>query len=40
MVTNKIYNSGSKLAGYSIDYEDKGFKGIKAFKSLVREDKV
>lgn len=40
MVTNKIYNSGSKLAGYSIDYEDKGFKGIKAFKSLVREEEA
>ena len=40
MVTNKIYNSGSKLAGYSIDYEEKGFKGIKAFKSLVREEEV
>ncbi len=40
MITNKIYNSGSKLAGYSIDYEDKGFKGIKAFKSLVREEEA
>ena len=40
MVTNKIYNSGNKLAGYSIDYDDKGIKGIRAFKSLVKEDKV
>lgn len=40
MVTNKIYNSGSKLAGYSIDYEDEGFKGMKAFKSLVREEEA
>ncbi|MCR5653136.1 MAG: hypothetical protein K6F88_04975 [Ruminococcus sp.] len=40
MVTNKIYNSGNKLAGYSIDYEDKGFKGIRAFKSLVKEDEA
>ena len=40
MVTNKIYSSGSRLAGYSIDYGDKGFKGIRAFKSLVREEEV
>lgn len=40
MVTNKIYSSGSKLAGYSIDYGDKGFKGIRAFKSLVREEEL
>ena len=29
MVTNKIYKSGNKLAGYSVDYREKGFKGIR-----------
>ncbi|MBQ3330685.1 MAG: hypothetical protein IJG87_05855 [Ruminococcus sp.] len=36
MVTNRIYQSGSKLAGYSIDYSAKGFKGIKDFKMLIK----
>ena len=35
MVTNKIYKSGNRLAGYSIDFEKKGFKGIKAYMKLV-----
>ena len=37
MVTNKIFSSGSKLAGYSVDYSKKGFRGIKAYKSLLKE---
>lgn len=39
MVTNRIFRSGNKLAGYSIDYHQKGFKGIKDFKMLVKEIK-
>lgn len=35
MVTNKIFTSGSKLAGYSIDYKTKGFKGMKDYKHLI-----
>ena len=37
MVTNKIYSSGNKLAGYSIDYKKKGFHGIRAYRKLVKE---
>ena len=37
MVTNKIFTSGNKLAGYSVDYEKKGFKGNKDFKALIRD---
>ena len=42
MVTNRIFNSGNKLAGLSVDFSDKGFKGIKDFKELVEwaEDSV
>ena len=39
MVTNRIYQSGSKLAGVSIDYRKKGFGGIKAFQKLIQEAK-
>lgn len=35
MVTNKIYKSGNRLAGYSIDYDGKGFHGIKDFEMLI-----
>ena len=35
MVTNKIFRSGNLLAGFSVDYDRKGFKGIKDFKQLV-----
>ena len=37
MVTNKIFNSGNSLAGFSIDYQKKGFGGIKDYMKLVRE---
>ncbi len=37
MVTAKIYQSGSKLAGISIDYKENGFKGIKDFQLLLDE---
>ena len=39
MVTNKIYQTGSKLAGYSIDYKRKGFKGMKAYKKLIKKNR-
>ena len=35
MVTNKIYKSGNRLAGVSVDYKSKGFKGIKDFAKLI-----
>lgn len=35
MVTNKIYRSGNRLAGYSVDFDKHGFKGIRAYKSLI-----
>ena len=37
MVTNKIYKSGNRLAGISIDYEQHGFKGIKDYVKLIEE---
>lgn len=36
MVTNKIYHSGNMLAGYSVEYNQKGFRGIKDFQRLLR----
>ena len=37
MVTNRIFTSGNLLAGASVDYGKKGFKGIKDFRALVNE---
>ena len=37
MVTNKIYTSGNLLAGFSIDYNTKGFAGIRDYLKLVTE---
>ena len=37
MVTNKIFSSGNSLAGFSIDYQKKGFGGIKDYMKLVME---
>lgn len=36
MVTNKIYKSGNMLAGFSIDYSKKGFRGIRDYMKLVK----
>lgn len=36
MVTNAIFESGNMLAGISIDYWKKGFKGIKDYKKLTK----
>ncbi len=35
MVTNKIFRSGNPIAGISVDYNEKGFSGIKDFIRLV-----
>jgi len=35
MVTNRIFTSGNMLAGVSVDFTKKGFKGIKDFAKLV-----
>lgn len=35
MVTNKIFNSGNLLAGFSVDYRQSGFKGIRDFRKLI-----
>lgn len=37
MVTNRIFTSGNMLAGVSVDFEKKGFRGIKDFRKLVKE---
>lgn len=37
MVTNAIFKSGNILAGFSVDYWKKGFRGIRDFKKLVTE---
>ena len=37
MVTNRIFTSGSKLAGYSVDYRKRGFRGMKDFKRLAKQ---
>ena len=36
MVTNKIFSSGNTLAGLSIDYQKKGFGGIRDYMTLVK----
>lgn len=35
MVTNKIFRSNNLLAGFSVDYLEKGFRGIRDFRKLV-----
>ena len=35
MVTNKIFKSGNLLAGFSVDYSEKGFQGIRDFFKLI-----
>ena len=39
MVTNRIFQSGNKLAGYSVEYNKKGFKGIKDYRMLIDQNK-
>ena len=35
MITNKIFRSKNYLAGFSVDYLEKGFSGIRDYKKLV-----
>lgn len=37
MVTNQIFRSGSMLAGFSVDFSEKGFRGIRDFSRLVKQ---
>ena len=37
MVTNRIYKSGNRTAGYSIDFDKKRFKGIRDYAKLLQE---
>lgn len=37
MVTNRIYKSGNTLAGISVDFMEKGLKGIKEFRRLAEK---
>jgi hypothetical protein len=39
MITNKIYRSGNLLAGFSIEYDKKGFAGIRDYIKIVRESR-
>ena len=38
MVTNKVFRSGNLLTGISVDFEQKGFRGIRDFYTLVRRE--
>ena len=37
MVTNRIFRSGSLLAGFSVELGSKGFKGIRDFRALLEQ---
>ena len=37
MVTNRIFRSGNLLAGFSVDYAQKGFRGIRDYRKLLNE---
>ena len=37
MVTNRIFTSGNHLAGVSVDFNKKGFRGIRDYQKLVAE---
>ena len=39
MVTNKIFKSGNMLAGFSVDFTEKGFRGIRDYRKLVEQIK-
>ena len=36
MITNRIFQTGSLLAGISLDYEETGFGGIRDYIRLVQ----
>ncbi len=39
MVTNAIFRSGSLLAGFSVDFSEKGFRGIRDYRRLLEQGK-
>ena len=39
MVTNRIFTSGNLLAGFSVDFEAKGFRGIRDYRKLLDQAK-
>ncbi len=39
MVTNRIFKSGNLLAGFSVDFVEKGFRGIRDYLALLREQR-
>lgn len=40
MVTGHIFQSGNRLAGFSVDYRKKGFRGIRDYRRLIDEKAV
>lgn len=38
MVTGHIFRSGNLLAGFSVDFQEKGFRGIGAYRKLIEEN--
>ena len=43
MVTNTVFRSGNLMCGYSVNYEEKGLKGIKDYFKLLEmqnEDRI
>ena len=40
MVTGHIFQSGNHLAGFSVDYRKKGFRGIRDYRRLIDEKAV
>lgn len=39
MVTNAIFRSGNLLAGFSVDFSKKGFRGIRDYRHLLKQEK-
>ncbi len=39
MVTNQIFRSGNLLAGFSVEYAKKGFRGIRDYRKLLEQRK-
>ena len=39
MVTNAIFRSGNLLAGFSVDFSAKGFRGIRDYRRLLEQEK-
>ena len=38
MVTNKIFRSGNLCAGFSVDFGEKGFRGMRDYRMLVKKE--